>query len=123
MPAPRVTLRLQIARDLMQRIQGLSHELDLLPSDLIEQAIMAELERHEAQHRREQAHLDALQHSVLAGGQSVHIATDAEPDEHAFCQLCLRAIARPQRVDGPLLCDACYALAQGQGAPAGRGQG
>lgn len=121
MSAPRVTVRLRVARELMDRIQEASHDLDVLPSDLIERAVIAELNRHAATRRREQTTLEALQRSVLAGGQSIRIETEAENPERAVCPLCLREIPRPRRVDGPLLCDACYALAQGERSPGGQG--
>lgn len=120
MAAPRVTLRLLIGRDLMERIQTASHELDLLPSDLIERAVVAELSRFEIQRHRERSAIEALQRSVLAEGQSLRIENEDVEIGNAVCQLCLREIPRPRHVDGPLLCDACYALAQGGETSAGQ---
>jgi hypothetical protein len=116
MATPRVTIRIQVERGMMERIQELSHHLDLLPSDFIEQAIVSELGRQESQRRAESATLDALQRNVLAQGQSVTIHADEESADTATCQLCLRVMPRGSRVDGPLLCDACYALAKGDRA-------
>jgi len=114
-----VTIRIQVARELMERLQDISHHLDVLPSDFIEQALVNELGRQERLRRTESATLDALQRTVLAKGQSVSLEADEEAGEQATCQLCLRVIPRGRGVDGPLLCESCYALAKGEGAGGG----
>jgi hypothetical protein len=118
MTAPLVTLRIRLRQALLQRVEALGAELDVSPAGFIEFAIENELGRQEATRMEEQAALEQLQASVLATGQSLSIQHDAEADELVTCQLCLRAIPRGSTVDGPLLCDGCYALARGPHAPA-----
>lgn len=120
MAATLVTIRIQLGRPLLERIEEAGAQLDVSPAGFMQFAIENELARQEADRMEERAALEALHAGVLAGGQSLSIHHDAEPSGLATCQLCLREIAHAARVEGPLLCDRCYALAQGDRAPAGR---
>ena len=113
MPVPMVTIRLQVGQHLVERIQEMSRYLDVTPANFIEYAIQSELGHQEQQRRQEHLTLDQLRQRVLEAGQGVSIHLDEESDEHTTCQLCLRVIPRGRGVEGPTLCDACYALAKG----------
>jgi hypothetical protein len=120
MAATLVTIRIRLSRPLLARIEAAAAQLDASPAGFMQYASENELARQEAARLEEQAALEQLRESVLASGQSLSIHPDAEPAGEAACQLCLREIPHATRVEGPLLCDACYALAQGDRAPARR---
>lgn len=120
MPAPAMTIKVQAGARLMERIQEAGRYLELTPGDFIEQAIESELARIEAARQREHSTLERLQHTVLgSSGQSVSVHHEAETPEMTTCQLCLRAIPHAERVEGPLLCPECHALAKGKPARGG----
>ena len=117
MAEPMVTIRIRFPQAELDRIEAEGRRLDLSPAGFVQYAIENELARLEAAHLEEQAALDALGAAVLSGGQAARIVTDVEPGSMANCQLCLREIPQAAPVEGPLLCDACYTLAQGSRAP------
>ena len=118
MPAPKTTIKIQLHPGLKQRVEALSRYLDVPPDKFIAYAVEEELGRQERDLGQEQRLLEEVRRKVLATGQSVSLSDPDEAAEHDTCAFCLRVIPRGPRFDGPVLCDSCFALAQGIRLPA-----
>ena len=116
MPTATYTVKVKIGQNLMERINKVSEFLDVNPANFVEYAIDKELQQQEQHRLREDITLEEIRKNILAVGQEL------SPDFHeshgedtvpGACQLCLKPISQPEKVDGPLLCDACLSLAKG----------
>lgn len=118
MPEAKVTIKVRVGQGLLQRLRAVSRAVDADPGEFIATAIEDALRLQEAVQRREAATFDTLEERLLAEGQSMSFHVSGEPDDEAECELCMRPVLRGTRVEGPLLCDDCYALAKGNGVSA-----
>jgi len=120
MAAPWKTLKLRLPPRLARRIEAMGRQLDVNAEQFAQFALGEELARQERALGQEQAKVEAVRRRVLAAGQSAELYHAEEAGEHGTCELCLQTLPPGPHYDGPVLCDACFALAQGIRLPEGQ---
>lgn len=101
-----------------QRLNSISEYLQIPAEGFATYAIEQEINRQEINRLKDEITIQEINNNILGKGQSITIHMVDENKELnrqiSTCQMCLAEFDRPlDRVEGPLFCDDCLALAKG----------
>lgn len=111
--------KVKLSKELLRRVDVAAAAAGMVRREVIENAVSRELRRIEIEMVRDEITRLEIGRRVLAAGQT--LAADAELDsagpsqaEPLRCELCTEEIAAANlKVDGPLFCRECLAIAKG----------
>jgi len=112
-----LAVKIHLRGSLAERVGNICAQLELTPAGFAEYALEQEVTRQEIYKIRDEITIQEIDRHILGKGQTLNIPL-AEEDRAlprlATCQMCMHEFESPPgRVEGPLLCEDCLAMARG----------
>ena len=112
-----LAVKIHLRGSLAERVRIVCGQLDLTPEGFAEYALEQEVTRQEICKIKDEITIQEIDRHILGQGQTLNIPLaeeDAALPRLATCQMCMHEFESPQsRVEGPLLCGDCLAMARG----------
>jgi hypothetical protein len=112
-----LAMKIHLRGSLAERVGSVCGQLELTPEGFTEYALEQELTRQEINRIKDEITIQEIDRHILGQGQSLNVPSaeeDAALPRLSTCEMCMREFeSPPNRVEGPLLCGDCLAMARG----------